>query len=314
VAVDRAGQIYIGDTWNHRVRMVDGAGVMHTIAGSDSPGYKGDGGFAAAAQLNYPSGVAVDGSGTVFFSDTFNNRVRKLSPVAVTLAPAAVIDAAVVNTASLQPGPVAPGELATIFAMGIGPEIGMGSHVDATGALETTVGETRVLFDGTAAPLLYVQAGQINLQIPYGVSGSTQMEVFYRGVSRVRLVLPVAESAPAIFAGAVVNQDGSLNAADNPAARSSVITIFATGEGATDPGGVSGRAAQAPYAQPLLPVELKVGGNPCEILYAGSAPGLVGQMQINARVPDGFVPTGILPVVLTVGSGSSQAGVTVAVK
>ena len=58
----------------------------------------------------------------------------------------------------------------------------------------------------------------------------------------------------------------------------------------------------------MLPVTLRIGGNPSEILLRGGAPGLVGMMQINARVPDGFVPTGILPVVLTVGHASSQSG------
>jgi uncharacterized protein (TIGR03437 family) len=314
VAVDAAGQIYIADTWNHRIRMVDSAGVIHTIAGSDTPGYKGDGGFALAAQLDFPSGAAVDPSGTVYFSDSFNNRVRKLMPQSVALPPAAVIDAAVVNTASLQPGPVAPGEMATIVAAGIGPEIGVGSHVDATGTVETSLGDIQVFFDGAPAPLFYVQSGQINLQVPYAVSGSTQMEVFYKGASRIRMVLPVAESAPGIFAAAIANQDGTLNSPANPAPRESIITLYATGEGATSPDGVTGRVAPPPYAQPLRPVDLKIGGNSCELLYAGSAPGLVGQMQIDARVPGGFVPTGILPVVLTVGSNSSQAGVTVAVK
>ena len=313
VAVDAAGVIYIADTWNHRIRMVDTAGAIHTIAGSDAPGYKGDGGPALAAQLNYPAGIVVDPTGVVLFSDSFNNRVRKLMPQAAVLPPAAVMDAVVVNAASLQPGPVAPGESVSLFAAGIGPEIGVAAHINALGILETNLAETEVQFDGIPAPLFYVQSGEIDLQVPYGVLGSTQMEVFYQGTSRIRLVLPVAESAPGIYPP-ITNQDGTANSAANAAARDSVVTLYATGEGATNPAGISGRASQDPYAQPVLPVTLKIGGNPCDILLAASAPGLIGMLQINARVPDGFVPTGILPVVLTVGAASSQSGVTIAVK
>ena len=313
VTVDSAGVIYIADTWNHRIRMVDSAGSIHTIAGSDAPGYKGDGGPALAAQLDYPSGIVVDGNGAILFSDSFNNRVRKLTPHSAQLPPAAIMDAVVVNGASLLPGPVAPGERVTLFAAGIGPEIGVASHVDALGTVETVLAETQVQFDGIAAPLFYVQSGQIDLQVPYGVLGSTQMEVFYKGASRIRLVLPVAESAPGLYP-AITNQDGTVNSAANGAARGSVVTIYATGEGATNPAGVSGRAAQEPFAQPVMPVTLKIGGNPCEILFAAGAPGLIGIMQINARVPDGFVPTGVLPVMLTVGADSSQPGMTIMVK
>jgi uncharacterized protein (TIGR03437 family) len=314
IAVDSSGALYIADTWNHRIRQVDGAGIIHTIAGSASPGYKGDGGAALAAQLNYPSGAVIDAAGAIYFSDTFNNRVRKLLPQAVALPPAAVIDVGVVNSASQQPGPVAQGELVSIFAPGIGPEIGIAGHLDAAGMQETSVGETQVLFDGVAAPLFYIQSGQINLQIPYGVSGSTQMEVLYKGDSRVRRVVPVADSAVGIFPGTITNEDGSANSAENAAPRGSRITFFATGEGPVAPAGVTGRTGQAPYAQPVLPVSLSIGGNSAGIISAAAAPGLVGQLKVEARVPDGFVPTGILPVVLTVGQSSSQFGITIAVK
>jgi uncharacterized protein (TIGR03437 family) len=92
------------------------------------------------------------------------------------------------------------------------------------------------------------------------------------------------------------------------------VTLIATGEGALTPAAVSGRAAQEPGGQPVLPVTLRIGGNPSEILSAAAAPGMIGMLAISARVPGGFVPTGILPVVLSVGQGSSQAGVTIAVK
>jgi uncharacterized protein (TIGR03437 family) len=315
VAADAAGNLYIADTWNHRIRMVDGSGILHTIAGSGTQGYAGDGSLAPAAQLNFPAGIAVDAHGVIYFSDTFNNRVRKLTAQAATeVAPQPVIDAALVNAASLQPGPVAPGEIVTLFAAGVGPATGVTGQADAQGAMPTTLGGLQVLFDGTPAPLFYAQSGQINLQVPYGVSGSTQVEVIEKGVSMLRQVVPVATSAPGIFAGAILNEDGTVNGPANPAPKNSIVTLFATGEGAVSPAGATGKAMQAPFPEPLLPVALSIGANPCELLYAGSAPGFVGLMQINARVPGGFVPTGTLPVVLTIGAAASQPGVTIVVK
>ena len=71
------GSLYIADTDNHKIRMVSSATLnISTLAGSGTPGYSGDGGPATAAQLDFPTGVAVDSSGTVYIVDNFNNRVR----------------------------------------------------------------------------------------------------------------------------------------------------------------------------------------------------------------------------------------------
>jgi len=79
VAVDGAGNVLIADTANHRIRRLDAAtGVLSTVAGNGKPGSAGDGGPAAAAQLNAPAGVAVDGAGNVVIADTANHRIRRL--------------------------------------------------------------------------------------------------------------------------------------------------------------------------------------------------------------------------------------------
>ncbi|MCH8315303.1 MAG: hypothetical protein IIA64_04955, partial [Planctomycetes bacterium] len=81
VAVDAAGNIYIADTFNHRIRKVDiGTGLISTIAGTGVLGYGGDGGAATAALLDTPSGIVVDSGGNVIFSDTDNHRIRKITP------------------------------------------------------------------------------------------------------------------------------------------------------------------------------------------------------------------------------------------
>jgi uncharacterized protein (TIGR03437 family) len=111
-----------------------------------------------------------------------------------------------------------------------------------------------------------------------------------------------------------VNQDGSINSDQNPATQGSIVVLYATGDGQTSPAGITGQASAAPFPLPLLPVSLTIGDIPANILFAGQAPGFVGVMQINAQVPSGFVPTGDLPVVLTVGTYQSPAGVTIAVE
>ena len=79
VFVDSAGNLYVADTGNHRIRRVDGVtGIITTIAGNGSSGYSGDGGAAISASLNFPIGVAVDSQGNLYIVDTDNNRIRKV--------------------------------------------------------------------------------------------------------------------------------------------------------------------------------------------------------------------------------------------
>ena len=92
VAVDGLGNLYIADSWNHRIRRVDASGIITTIAGTGqaeaSPilldgwigGYSGDGGPAVEARLNHPGGVAVDGLGYLYIADTWNHLIRRVDP------------------------------------------------------------------------------------------------------------------------------------------------------------------------------------------------------------------------------------------
>jgi hypothetical protein len=81
VASDAEGNLYIADTINHRIRRVDSStGLIQTIAGTEVNGFSGDGGPATAAEISFPVGIGVDGSGKVYFADENNNRVRVLIP------------------------------------------------------------------------------------------------------------------------------------------------------------------------------------------------------------------------------------------
>ena len=78
MALDGAGNLYIADTHNQRIRKVDTTGTISTVAGSGASGFSGDGGAATAAQLYLPWGVAVDGAGNLYIADTHNQRIRKV--------------------------------------------------------------------------------------------------------------------------------------------------------------------------------------------------------------------------------------------
>ncbi|MCL1635944.1 NHL repeat-containing protein [Luteimonas sp. SX5] len=80
VAIDGTGNVFIADASNHRIRRVDTAGIITTVAGNGIPGFSGDGGAAANASLNLPSGIAIDASGNLYIGDEGNRRVRKVTP------------------------------------------------------------------------------------------------------------------------------------------------------------------------------------------------------------------------------------------
>jgi uncharacterized protein (TIGR03437 family) len=328
VAVDAGGNIYIADTSNHRVRLVTTDGNIATIAGTGDAGYNGDNGAALGIALYSPGGLTLDGQGNLYVADTGNNRVRMLSPaptVATQAPPTApqTISVAVANAASLLPGPLAPGEMFSVFGQGIGPDTAVMGTLNASGTLPTTLGNVQVLLNGTPAPLFYVQSSQINAQVPYEIAGqvSGNLLVVYQGAEMASMQVALADANPALFtinsgtgSAVVVNEDGSINSDQHPAPRGSIVVLYATGEGQTSPAGVTGQPAAAPFPLPVLPVSLTMADIPATILYAGDAPGFVGLMQINAQVPSGFVPTGDLPLVLSVGTYQSRAGVTIAVE
>lgn len=243
-------------------------------------------------------------------------------PVTLTISQSAPVISSVVNAASYQAGPVSPGEIVTVFGSGMGPSALVTARVTTRGTLDSALAGTAVLFDGVAAPLVYSSTGQLSVIAPYALDGkaSTQVQVSYQGLLSAPVTLAVAPSAPGIFtalsngsgAAAALNQDGSYNTASSGAAPGSIVVIYATGEGQTNPGGVDGLLATAAYPKPLLPVTVTVGGVEAEVVYAGAAPTFTaGLMQINVRIPAGLAKGAAVPLVLKVGGGSSQAGVTI---
>ena len=271
-------------------------------------------------------------TGTITLSSpNLLNPVTVPVSLTVTAIPKPVITA-VGNAASYATGPVSPGENVTIFGTGIGPAT-LTSNIPVNGSFGTTVGSTRVLFDGVAAPIIYASATQTSVMVPYGVNGrtATSIVVEFTGVQSNPITFSVAGSAPGIYTlnsqgtgpGAIINQDGvTVNGPNTPEKRGNVIAIYMTGEGQTSPAGMDG-AVIPPVASalksPVLPVTATIGGvqvtGSASIPYAGSAPGLIsGVMQVNLIIPQNAPPGAAVPIVVTVGPNNSQSGVTVAIQ
>src|SRR5208283_1936196 len=114
----------------------------------------------------------------------------------------------------------------------------------------------------------------------------------------------------------VLNPDSSINSIARPAARGSIVQIFMTGGGVTNP--ASTDASIAPTTPPLpyltLNTTVTIGGLPATVDYWGGAPGnIAGLVQVNATVPNGVAPGSSVPVLVTIGNWTSQKGVTIAV-
>lgn len=227
----------------------------------------------------------------------------------------ACLSANVLNSATLDGSSgTSPGELITLTGFGIGPDIGVGYQPDAQGPegqrnVPTQLAGVQALFDGVPVPILYVQSRQINAIAPVGlgtINTPHNVTVTYNNQQFGPVLAYAIFGIPGIFrlsgqsAQAVaLNQDGTLNGSTNPAPRGSIVAVWGTGYGQTDPpcpvGGLN-----LPEAVPLSPgvsatmyyVDPKLEGlQLAPVQYAGSAPTLVcGVTQINFQVPVNIAP------------------------
>lgn len=266
---------------------------------------------------------------TVTARSTTDGTVAGAATIALTASGTRISAEGVTSAASFQSastiGGISPGLIVTVFGGEIGPTAGSGVQLTPAGLVDTITGGVRVFFDGVASPMIYASAGQVSCVAPYSLAGktTTQVQVEYNGQRSNVVTVPVQASSPAIFTadasgkgqGAILNEDNSVNSPSNPALPGSIVAIYATGAGQTNPDGVDGRVTGATPPVPRLPVQVTIGGTNAGILYAGAAPGLVaGVLQINVRVPVGLVPGTPANVKITVGAASTLNTVTLSIK
>ena len=212
----------------------------------------------------------------------------------------------VVNAASLAPPtfPVSGGTIVSLFGGGLAP----GEELNEIIPLPTSLLGVSVLVDNVPAPLLFVNDRQINLQIPFGVSGnSAEIVVNNNGVNSNSVRVPVAATSPSIFStqqtgfgpGAITHPDFRPVTAADPAEPGETVVIFLTGLGALDPpipDGAPGPGAE-PFARAIDPnLQVLFGGEVGEIEFAGAVPGFAGLYQVNVTIPSPVIAGEAIPV------------------
>jgi uncharacterized protein (TIGR03437 family) len=174
--------------------------------------------------------------------------------------------------------------------------------------VDTVLAGSRVLFNGFAAPLLFLQAGQINALVPFEVAGQTnvRLEFEQNGTLYDAIDLRLTDAAPALFTsdasghaqGAILNENGTPNSVIRPGKKGSIVVLYASGGGRFDRPVQTGAITGTDLAGLVLPTKAQVDGVDAEILYCGSAPGMVaGVIQVNIRLPQQIRSEGV-PVVV----------------
>jgi uncharacterized protein (TIGR03437 family) len=220
-------------------------------------------------------------------------------------------------------GPVAPGQLITLYGSGLGPAQGIAGSITGPGAAPTSLGGVTVTFDNVPAPLAYVSANQINASLPFEVAAnaSTVMKISVNGSVVASRQFAVTPSSPGLFidtsvftqacgntgitafSAVALNADGARNSCANPAKAGSMVTVFLNGLdaylGGTPPvtGSITG-----PDPDPLgVAVDVRAGTQSLETGPLTAWPGLIaGLYQLSVKMPDFNGTTTLQPVVLVI--------------
>jgi uncharacterized protein (TIGR03437 family) len=211
--------------------------------------------------------------------------------------------AGLVNAASIQQRALAPGSLVSLF----------GSNLAGS-----ATGGTTVQFGSISAPIIFASASQLNLQVPWELKGqSTSMvTVTANSVTSAPQSVPVGVADPGIFSlgvpqggqGAITNAAGVVVDANSPAHAGDYLQIFATGLGTvTNTPQTGAAAAGSPLSYVINYPTATIGGVKAPVSFAGLSPGFIGLYQVNVRVPQGTATGDAIPVLLSIGSLTSNA-------
>jgi len=247
---------------------------------------------------------------------------------------------AVVDSASYSQGTISPGQLITIFGLGLGPSAltlfnpNLAPPQIPT-ALPATGPATSVSIGGVAAPILYTSGGQVSCVVPYSIPGSAaDLIVSYNGMDSLPVSLSFAPTTPGVFTtdasgrgqGAILNynlttNDYTLNSNATPALKGGIAVLYVSGIGATNASALNATAAASTLTAPtdvITPtaaVSVTVGGVAASVIGAispvYSVPGL---LQVNISIPSNSPVGAAVQVIVNIGGVDSQVGVTMAIK
>ena len=335
VAVDGAGNLFIADMGNHRIRKVDAAGVISTVAGTGVFGFGGDGGPADLAQLRGPSGVAVDGAGNlyIYIADSSNHRIQVLTPMTGdgTEEPGQPMTApaptAVLNAASFTPG-AAPSSLQSLFGERLALETAVASELPLPEAL----GGVRIeIIDSTeaahAVQLLYVSPGQINFLTPSEATpGAAVLRLTREGEEPVESALTISVAAPGLFSangtGEGIGAITALRVAADGSRSTPAVFRFEAGGGRVvgvplDLGDEGDRVFLTLFGTGIrgaggaTGVQTMIGDREVPVLFAGAQSGFAGLDQVNiGPLPRSLAGAGEINVVVTA-AGTTSNTVTI---
>jgi uncharacterized protein (TIGR03437 family) len=326
VAVDAAGNVYIADTGNGRVRKVDTSGIITTVAGGGnaSPN-EVDGGPPTGVNVGALD-VAVDSSGNLYIYG--GNRVYKVSGLSTnTTPPAAPAISAngVVNGASFQPG-VAANSWVTIQGTNLAAQMDDWSHSIVNGALPTSLDGVSVTMGGKPAYVYFISPGQLNVLAPDVPAGPISVTVTTAAGASTAFSTTASAYGPAFFLwpGSQVvatRQDFTYAAKAGtfagsttvPAKPGDVLILWATGFGPTIPASPSGVSVPGSggFSTASAPT-VTVNNTPATVYGAALAPGSAGLYQIAIQVPS-ILANGDWPIQATIGGVASPAGTILSV-
>ena len=244
--------------------------------------------------------------------------IPQLGPVTTTTA--------VANSASVSAaGTIAPGEMISVYGSNVGPAIPVSA---SAGSLPTSLGGSSVTINDVPAPMAYASQYRLDVQVPFSVTPGSNATVQVNtgsGSAALRsapISVPVNAAVPGIYTNGVLgtgpasaaNQDASANTLLNPAARGSIITIYASGLGAVSPALLEGAVPPlSPLSAVVGEVGAFIGGVPSTVQFAGAAPLLPGTFAVNIQVPSN-ARVGAQELVIYSNGISSQKGVTIYIK
>jgi uncharacterized protein (TIGR03437 family) len=331
VAVDSAGNLYIADPQNNRIRMVNPSGIISTFAGNGTPFAtgslgNGDGGPPAKASVTTPYGVTVDSAGNVYIADTGHGLIRKVTGAATTGGSAPTISAnGVVNGASFQPGIVA-NSWVTIQGAGLASKTDDWSNSIVNGALPTSLDGVSVSMGGKAAYIYYISPGQLNVLAPDVPAGPINVTVTTGSGTSSVFATTASAYGPGFFVWpnnqvvatrtdySYAVKTGTFSGATTVAAKpGDVVVLWATGFGPTNPGAPTGTAVPSDqaYATSSLP-SITIDNVTATVYGAALAPGSAGLYQIAIQDPPSLAD-GDWPIQALIGGVLSPAGTILSV-